>query len=348
MMLCKLSLVLSVVSSVSAFAPQTLQTSTPSKVSLLSAIVEGAEEQFERRSFLAKSVGMTLALSSLIGVPSASLAASADYTAVAADISNLVKASPDIGPTFVRLAWHSSGTYDKMSKDGGSGKGTTRFKEELAHGANAGLAKTVVAMMEPLKEKYGENLSYADLYTLGGVAAIKSMGGPTIPWCSGRVDALDPSAVTPDGRLPNADSGPPGADESDATHLRKVFGRMGFNDQEIVALSGAHALGRCHANASGYDGPWSPTPTTFSNLYYKLLLDAKWTKRDWDGPYQYEDGGKKLMMLPTDYVLIQDAKFLKYVKLYAADEKKFFNDFSVAFHKLEELGTKNLVPAQWA
>jgi cytochrome c peroxidase len=168
MMLCKLSLVLSVVSSVSAFAPQTLQTSTPSKVSLLSAIVEGAEEQFERRSFLAKSVGMTLALSSLIGVPSASLAASADYTAVAADISNLVKASPDIGPTFVRLAWHSSGTYDKMSKDGGSGKGTTRFKEELAHGANAGLAKTVVAMMEPLKEKYGENLSYADLYTLGG------------------------------------------------------------------------------------------------------------------------------------------------------------------------------------
>lgn len=61
---------------------------------------------------------------------------------------------------------------------------------------------------------------------------------------SGRVDALDPSAVTPDGRLPGADSGPPGADPSDAAHLRTIFNRMGFNDQEIVALSGAHALGR--------------------------------------------------------------------------------------------------------
>jgi cytochrome c peroxidase len=78
------------------------------------------------------------------------------------------------------------------------------------------------------------------------VAAIKTMDGPTIPWSAGRVDAMDPSAVTPDGRLPNADSGPKGADESDAEHLRKIFYRMGFDDQEIVALSGAHALGRCH------------------------------------------------------------------------------------------------------
>lgn len=76
------------------------------------------------------------------------------------------------------------------------------------------------------------------------------MGGPVIPWSSGRVDALDPSAVTPDGRLPNADSGPKGSDPSDAAHVRAVFDRMGFNDQEIVALSGAHALGRCHTYVS--------------------------------------------------------------------------------------------------
>jgi cytochrome c peroxidase len=61
---------------------------------------------------------------------------------------------------------------------------------------------------------------------------------------SGRVDELDPSAVTPDGRLPNADSGPPGADPNDAAHLRTIFNRMGVDDQEIVALSGAHSLGR--------------------------------------------------------------------------------------------------------
>lgn len=81
---------------------------------------------------------------------------------------------------------------------------------------------------------------------VSAVTAIKTMGGPTIPWSSGRVDALDPLAVTKDGRLPNADSGPPGADQSDADHLRTIFNRMGFNDQEIVCLSGAHALGRCH------------------------------------------------------------------------------------------------------
>ena len=98
------------------------------------------------------------------------------------------------------------------------------------------------------------------------MAAIKTMGGPTIPWSSGRVDEMDPSTVTPDGRLPNADSGPPGADSSDAAHLRTIFNRMGFDDQEIVCLSGAHALGRCHAEASGYVGPWTPTPTTFVSL----------------------------------------------------------------------------------
>mmetsp|Transcript_44956 Transcript_44956/g.67667 ORF Transcript_44956/g.67667 Transcript_44956/m.67667 type:complete len:83 (-) Transcript_44956:175-423(-) len=79
------------------------------------------------------------------------------------------------------------------------------------------------------------------------------MGGPQIPWCSGRVDQ-PVEAVTADGRLPNADVGKPGADKSDADHLRTIFYRMGFNDQEIVALSGAHALGRCHTTASGYDG----------------------------------------------------------------------------------------------
>ena len=53
----------------------------------------------------------------------------------------MIKDDPDLGPTMVRLAWHSSGTYDKMTKTGGSGGGTIRFKEELAHGGNAGLDK---------------------------------------------------------------------------------------------------------------------------------------------------------------------------------------------------------------
>jgi len=300
-----------------------------------------------RRAFLASSV-----ITTLVGAGFAPAAHAkgkkVDYKAVAGDIASIIKDDPNKGPTLVRLAWHSSGTYDKMSRDGGSGGGTIRFKEELAHGGNAGLGETAVPWMEDVKAKYGDSLSYADLYTLAGVVAIKELGGPTIPWSSGRVDALDPSAVTPDGRLPNADSGPPGADPSDAAHLRTIFNRMGFDDQEIVALSGAHALGRCHTTASGYDGPWTPTPTSFNNLYFSLLDTVKWTKRDWSGPFQYENGGKTLMMLPTDLVLIQDDDFKKYVSMYAKDQAQFFADFSKAFNKLEELGTKGLKATTWA
>lgn len=92
-----------------------------------------------------------------------------DYKAVAADVAAMVTKDPDRGPTLVRLAWHSSGTYDKMAQNGGSGSGTLRFKEELAHGANAGLADTAVQWMNPIQAKYAEQgLSFADLYTLGG------------------------------------------------------------------------------------------------------------------------------------------------------------------------------------
>eukprot|EP00899_Mesostigma_viride_P012050 jgi/Mesvir1/20846/Mv07937-RA.1 len=263
---------------------------------------------------------------------------SVNWEAVRGDIDNLITADKDKGPTIVRLAWHSSGSYDRMTRTGGSGGGTIRFKEELAHGGNAGLDKAVT-WLEPIHTKYRkQGLSYADLYTLAGVQAIKTMGGPDIPWRAGRVDALDPSAVTPDGRLPNADSGPPGADESDAAHLRKVFGRMGFNDQEIVALSGAHALGRCHAEASGYIGPWTGSPTSFNNSFFFLLQRAQWEYDPSKPKYQYKDASGTLMMLPTDIVLVKDPEFAKWVKVYAKDNKKFFEDFSAAFSKLLELG----------
>ena len=92
-----------------------------------------------------------------------------DYKDVAKDILKAVQDNPDWGPTLVRLAWHSSGTYDKMSKTGGSGGGTIRFKEELAHGGNAGLSDTAVKWLDPIHAKYAESgLSYADLYTLAG------------------------------------------------------------------------------------------------------------------------------------------------------------------------------------
>lgn len=114
---------------------------------------------------------------------------------------------------------------------------------------------------------------------------------------------------------------------------------MGFDDREIVALSGAHALGRCHTDRSGFEGPWSFSPTVMSNDYYRLLLGEKWNFRKWSGPKQYQDvGSKSLMMLPTDMALIQDKDFKKHVERYAKDDQAFFSEFRDVMVKLLELG----------
>lgn len=156
------------------------------------------------------------------------------------------------------------------------------------------------------------------------------MQGPVIPWRPGRADR-DVSYCTPDGRLPD------GAKEQ--KHLRAIFGRMGFNDQEIVALSGAHALGRCHTDRSGFEGPWTFSPTTLTNDYYKLLMEEKWSFRKWDGPKQFQDvKSKSLMMLPTDMALIKDKTFKHHVERYAKDNEVFFQEFSNVICKLFELG----------
>ena len=82
------------------------------------------------------------------------------------DVKALMEKDANLGPTLVRLAWHSSGTYDKMTQTGGSSGGTIRFKEELAHGGNAGLDK-MVAALEPIKER-NPKISYADMYAYAG------------------------------------------------------------------------------------------------------------------------------------------------------------------------------------
>jgi len=232
------------------------------------------------------------------------------------------------GPVVLRLAWHSSGTYDKVSGTGGSNGATMRFKPEGGHGANAGL-NVAREFLQPIKEQFPW-ISYGDLWTLAGVVAIQEMQGPTVPWRPGRQDQ-DESMCTPDGRLPDAAQG--------QDHIRNIFGRMGFDDQEMVALSGAHALGRCHSTRSGFEGPWTFSPTVMTNDYYRLLLEEKWGWKSWEGPKQYEDASTKtLMMLPTDVALIKDPIFLTHVERYAKDNDLFFKDFSDVMVKLFELG----------
>ncbi|KAE8352915.1 mitochondrial cytochrome c peroxidase, partial [Aspergillus coremiiformis] len=232
------------------------------------------------------------------------------------------------GPVLVRLAWHASGTYDKETGTGGSNGATMRFAPESDHGANAGL-KTARDFLEPVKAKFPW-ISYSDLWTLAGSCAIQELGGPAIPWRPGRVDK-EVAACTPDGRLPDA--------SKEQQHVRDIFYRMGFNDQEIVALIGAHALGRAHTNRSGFDGPWNFSPTVFTNEFFRLLVDEKWQPRKWNGPAQFTDKTTgTLMMLPADMAFVKDKEFKKHVQRYARDSDAFFKDFAEVYVKLLELG----------
>ena len=144
--------------------------------------------------------------------------------------------------SITRRAVTNSSSYDKLTNTGGSNGATMRFAPEGDHGANAGLV-AARDFLQPVKEAFPW-ISYSDLWTLAAACAIQEMGGPDIQWRPGRQDR-DISYCTPDGRLPDASQG--------QDHLRAIFHRMGFNDHDIVTLSGAHALGRCHTDRSGFE-----------------------------------------------------------------------------------------------
>ncbi|CAA2935091.1 probable L-ascorbate peroxidase 6, chloroplastic isoform X1 [Olea europaea subsp. europaea] len=251
------------------------------------------------------------------------------------DIKELLKTT-FCHPILVRMGWHDAGTYNKdieeWPKRGGA-NGSLRFEIELKHAANAGLVNAL-KLLQPIKEKYS-GVTYADLFQLASATAVEEAGGPKIPMKYGRVDVSGPEQCPEEGRLP--DAGPP----SPATHLREVFYRMGLNDKEIVALSGAHTLGRSRPERSGWgkpetkytkDGPgapggqsWTVQWLKFDNSYFKDIKE----RRDAD-----------LLVLPTDAVLFEDPSFKEYAEKYAEDQDAFFKDYAEAHAKLSNVGAK--------
>jgi ankyrin repeat protein len=205
-----------------------------------------------------------------------------------------------------------------------------RFAAEANDEANKGLS-IIRDLLHPVQVN-NPGISAADLWTAAGANAVSFLGGPEIPFKFGRTDTNDPTKCPRNGLLPDASQG--------AEHLRDVFYRMGFNDQEIVALSGGHTLGRAHYTRSGYDGPWTHTPLKFNNEYFKNLMNLDWVPRQWKGKFQFEDTASgRLLMLPTDLALKTDPVFSKFARIYADDEAEFFKDFSAAYAKLLALGT---------
>ncbi|KAK6457474.1 heme peroxidase [Scheffersomyces xylosifermentans] len=237
-----------------------------------------------------------------------------------------------LAPIILRLSWHCCATYDSVTGNGGSNGATMRFIPEITDEGNTGL-DIARSALEPIKQRFPK-ISYSDLWTLAGKVAIEHMGGPEITWKAGRVDCVDDKFVPQNGRLPFADK--------DSHHIRTTFRRMGFNDQEAVALLGAHGLGRCHKRFSGWEGKWTPNPIVFSNDFYSVLLEQEWklgsvpeTAR-----LQFYNGDGTLMMLNTDLELLQDPVYSYWVKVYSRDEQRYFRDFAAVFSKLLELGVE--------
>jgi catalase-peroxidase len=210
-----------------------------------------------------------------------------DYDALKADLTALMTDSQPwwpadyghYGPFFIRMAWHAAGTYRTGDGRGGAGSGQQRFAPLNSWPDNGNLDKAR-RLLWPIKQKYGKNISWADLFILAGNVAIESMGGPVFGFGGGRADVFEPESVywgteeqwvnegvatriIPDeGKAlenplaaiqmgliyvnPEGPGGNPDPLES-ARDMRETFARMAMNDEETVALTaGGHAFGKAH------------------------------------------------------------------------------------------------------
>ncbi|MDA8693044.1 catalase/peroxidase HPI [Saprospiraceae bacterium] len=211
---------------------------------------------------------------------------SIDYDGLKKDLADLMTDSQDFwpadyghyGPFFIRMAWHSAGTYRVADGRGGAGSGTQRFAPLNSWPDNANLDKARL-LLWPIKQKYGKQISWADLMILTGNVALETMGFKTLGFAGGREDIWEPEQdiywgsetewlgdkryvgdkelenplaavqmgliyVNPEG--PNGNPDP----VASARDIRETFGRMAMNDEETVALTaGGHTFGKTHGAA---------------------------------------------------------------------------------------------------
>src|SRR5215210_3855112 len=206
-----------------------------------------------------------------------------DLGAVKKDIEAVMTTSQDwwpadyghYGPLFIRMAWHSAGTYRIADGRGGAASGTQRFAPLNSWPDNASLDKAR-RLLWPIKQKYGRKPSWADLMVFAGNCALESMGFKTFGFAGGREDIWEPEAdinwgaeiewlgaerYDDDKRLqkpygavqmgliyvnPEGPGGQPDPAAA-AEHIRETFGRMAMNDEETVALiAGGHTFGKAH------------------------------------------------------------------------------------------------------
>lgn len=217
-----------------------------------------------------------------------------DYAALKADLTHLMTDSQDwwpadfghYGPQMVRMAWHAAGTYRTLDGRGGSGRGQQRFAPLNSWPDNVNIDKSR-RLLWPIKQKYGQQISWGDLFILAGNVALESMGFKTFGFAGGRDDVWEPDmdvnwgaetewladdkrfhgdrdlddnlAATHMGLIYVNPEGPNASGDymAAAKDIRSTFERMAMNDEEIVALiAGGHTFGKCHGAApESHKGP---------------------------------------------------------------------------------------------
>jgi len=263
--------------------------------------------------------------------------------------------SKSCAPILVRLAWHDSGTYDKANAgkpwpEAGGAIGSIRTDHEINAGPNAGLKKAVTTYLRPIKDQV-PGVSWADLVQLASATAIELSGGPKIPMRYGRLDGVPAEPPAPPFGLPDAlppFGGP--STQDPAAHLRYVFRKYGMDDRDIVALSGAHTIGRAFKDRSGTVEEGYLNGTEYTAKGCPLLEKSEtaggrsWTK-NWlrfDNSY-YADMAKEdpqCIAFPTDKVLMADPGFRPHFDAFAHDQAAFFAAYAQSHKKLSELGSK--------
>lgn len=319
------------------------------------------------------------------------------------------------GPLFIRMAWHSAGTYRTGDGRGGASGGLQRLPPLNSWPDNVNLDKAR-RLLWPIKQKYGRNISWADLMILAGNVALESMGFQTFGFGGGREDVWEPQEdiywgpedswlgdqryagdrelerplaavqmgliyVNPEG--PNGKPDPIAA----ARDIREVFARMAMNDEETVALiAGGHSFGKTHgAGPASHVGPepeaagieeqglgwrstfgsgkgndtissgieviWTPTPTRWSNSFFRNLFRYEWElTKSQAGANQWQpkdNAGAKAVpdahdpkkrhppgMLTTDLALRFDPEYEKISRRFFENPDQFADAFARAWFKL--------------
>jgi catalase-peroxidase len=239
-----------------------------------------------------------------------------DYKALKADLTALMTDSKSwwpadyghYGPFFIRMAWHAAGTYRTADGRGGANSGQQRFAPLNSWPDNGNLDKAR-RLLWPIKQKYGQSISWADLFILTGNVAIESMGGPVFGFGGGRADVYEPekdiywgnedlwvnqgvaTRIQPDkgmdlenplaaiqmGLIYVNPEGPGGVADplQSARDMRVTFSRMAMNDEETIALvAGGHAFGKAHGAAPSDTFGDSPESEAIERQGFGWLLDA--------------------------------------------------------------------------